>query len=114
MEIINVLVETVVCSGAPGKEARFKRMLEVRQEFKRRQDGCIAAWIGLSTDSQGLFLVQSVFEDKKSWKRISQHIADRLDTKDGGLEGVIGGPPLVGMFELPLSSLEIPSQGKSK
>lgn len=107
MEIKNVLVETVVCSGAKGKEARFKRMLQARQEFKRRQDGCLAAWIGQSIDGQGLFIVHSVFEDKKSWKRISQKIADSLDTKDGGLEGVFAGPPLVGMFEATLDSLNL-------
>tara|TARA_B100000768_G_C10954292_1_gene238973 strand:- start:152 stop:496 length:345 start_codon:yes stop_codon:yes gene_type:complete len=107
MEIKNVLIETVVCSGASGKEARFRRMLEARQEFKRRQKGCLAAWIAESTDGQGLFLVHSVFIDQSSWKRISQSIADKLDSKDGGLEGVIGGPPLVGLFESPLESLNL-------
>ena len=48
-------------------------------------------------------------EDKKSWKRISKSIVEKLDSKDGGLEGVIGGPPLVGMFESPLSSLNLAS-----
>ena len=107
MKINNVLIETVVCSGASGKEARFRRMLEVRQEFKRRQDGCLAAWVAPSTDGHGLFLVQSIFEDQKSWKRISELIVMKLDAKDGGLEGVIGGPPLVGLFESPLDSLNI-------
>ena len=107
MKIKNVLVETVVCSGAKGKEARMKRMLEARQEFKRRQKGCISAWVGKSIDGQPLFLVHSIFEDKGSWKRISQMVAESLDTKDGGLEGVFGGPPLVGMFEAPLDSLAI-------
>ena len=107
MKIKIVLIETVVCSGAPGKEARFKRMLEVRQEYKRRQSGCLAAWIAQSIDGQGLFLVHSVFENKQSWKRISKSIVEKLDSKDGGLEGVIGGPPLVGMFESPLSTLNI-------
>lgn len=110
MKIINVLVETVVCSGAEGKGARFKRMLEARQEFKRRQDGCVAAWIGQSIDGQSLFIVQSVFTDKKSWKRISEKITESLDSKDGGLEAVFGGPPLVGMFEVPLDSLQLPNE----
>ena len=113
MDIINVLVETVVCTGAEGKGARFKRMIEARQEFKRRQEGCIAAWIGQSIDGQGLFIVQSVFADKKSWKKISQAISEILDTKDGGLESVFGGPPLVGMFEIPLDALKIPDSSNS-
>jgi len=112
MDFNKVLVETVVCTGADGKGARFKRMLEARQEFKRRQDGCIAAWIGQSIDGQELFIVQSVFADKKSWKNISQAIADILDTKDGGLESVFGGPPLVGMFEVPIESLKIPDSAQ--
>ena len=107
MKINNVLIETVVGSGAPGKEARFRRMLEVRQEFKRRQKGCLSAWIAPSTDGHGLFLVQSVFVDQSSWKRISELIVKKLDAKDGGLEGVIGGPPLVGLFESPLESLNL-------
>ncbi len=100
-----VLVETVVCSGAEGKVARFKRMLEARQEFKRRQDGCIAAWIGQSTDGQPLFIVHTAFEDKKSWKRISEKMVHVLDAKDGGLESVMGGPPLVGLFEVARSDI---------
>ena len=84
-------------------------MLDVRQEYKRRQSGCLAAWIAQSTDGQGLFLVHSVFEDIKSCKRISKSIVAKLDSKDGGLEGVIGGPPLVGMFESPLSALNLSS-----
>tara|TARA_Y100000768_G_scaffold359184_1_gene315508 strand:+ start:42 stop:386 length:345 start_codon:yes stop_codon:yes gene_type:complete len=109
MEINTVLIETVVCSGAPGKEARFRRMLEVRQEFKRRQNGCLAAWIAQSTDGHGLFLVHSVFTDQTSWKKISELIVKKLDAKDGGIEGVIGGPPLVGLFETSLESLNLDS-----
>lgn len=113
MKINNVLIETVVCSGASGKEARFKRMLEVRQEFKRRQNGCLAAWIAPSTDGHGLFLVHSVFSDQKSWKRISEMVVKKLDAKDGGLESVIGGPPLVGLFESPLDSLNLASPAEN-
>lgn len=113
MEIINVLIETVVCSGAAGKEARFKRMLEARQEFKRRQSGCLAAWIAQSTDGQGLYLVHLVYQDKKSWNRISKQLVEKLDSKDGGLEGVIGGPPLVGMFESTLDSLNLATENKN-
>ena len=113
-KINNVLIETVVCAGAKGKAARFLRVLEARQAYKRRQPGCLAAWIGQSTDGTGMVLVQTVFENRKAWQKISEEVLNVLDTKDGGLESVVAGPPLVGMFELPLSSLEIPSQGKSK
>ena len=58
-EINKVYVETVVCAGAPGKEARFLRMIESRQAFKRRQDGCLAAWTGTSIDGTGNFAVSS-------------------------------------------------------
>ena len=107
-KIKRVFVETVVCAGAPGKEARFMRMLESRQTYKRRQDGCIAAWTGTSIDGAGMVLVQSVFVDNKAWKRISDDVMKALDTKDGGLESVLAGPPLVGMFEIDLEKLRLP------
>ncbi len=107
-EINKVYVETVVCAGAPGKEARFLRMIESRQAFKRRQDGCLAAWTGTSIDGTGMILVQTVFEDNQSWKEISDQVVKVLDPKDGGLESVLAGPPLVGMFEIDPDLLEIP------
>ena len=107
-KIKRVFVETVVCAGAPGKEARFMRMLESRQTYKRRQDGCLAAWTGSSIDGAGMVLVQSVFVDNKAWKRISDDVMKALDTKDGGLESVLAGPPLVGMFEIDLEKLRLP------
>ena len=114
MELINVLVETVVCSGAPGKEARFKRMLEVRQEFKRRQD-LVASPLGLDflLTGQGLYpWYTPSIEDKKSWKRISQQIA-----RSTGFEGWRVSKALLGdrlwleCLNSPLASLEIPSLG---
>ena len=107
-EINKVFVETVVCAGAPGKEARFLRMLESRQAYKRRQDGCLAAWTGTSIDGAGMVLVQSVFTDNIAWKRISDEVVKTLDSKDGGLESVLAGPPLVGMFEIDPDKLRIP------
>jgi hypothetical protein len=107
-EIKKVFVETVVCAGAPGKEARFMRMLESRQTYKRRQDGCLAAWTGTSIDGAGMVLVQSVFVDNNAWKRISDEVMKALDTKDGGMESVLAGPPLVGMFEIDPEKLRLP------
>ena len=107
-KINKVYVETVVCAGAAGKEARFLRMIESRQTFKRRQDGCLAAWTGTSIDGTGMILVQTVFEDNQSWKEISDQVVKVLDPRDGGLESVLAGPPLVGMFEIDPDLLEIP------
>ena len=108
-EVSKVLVETVVCAGASGKAARFLRMVETRQAYKRRQDGCLAAWIGESIEGQGMILVQSVFVDRQAWKRISDEVIKVLDAKDGGLESVVAGPPLIGMFEINLADLHIGS-----
>ena len=93
-------VETIVCSGAKGKDAKLRRKLQSRQEYKRRQPGCVAAWLGRGPDDKTMLLVQSVFKSQKDWKRITQEIQTKLDTKDGGIEGLMLGPPLVGVFEL--------------
>jgi hypothetical protein len=108
-KINKVLVETVVCAGAPGKGARFLRMVETRQAYKRRQDGCLGAWIGESIEGQGMILVQSVFVDRQAWKKISDEVIKVLDAKDGGLESVVAGPPLIGMFEIDSDDLVVKS-----
>ena len=102
-------IETVVCSGIIGKEARLMRMLEVRQEFKRRQPGCVSAWVGRNPDQRELFIVQSVFASQEAWREISQKANDLLDTKDGGIESLLSGPPLVGVFETNEEHLELKS-----
>ena len=107
-KINKVYVETVVCAGAPGKEARFLRMIEARQAFKRRQDGCLAAWTGTSIDGTAMILVQTVFEHNQAWKKISDLVVKVLDPRDGGLESVLAGPPLVGMFEIDPTHLDLP------
>ena len=107
-KINKVYIETVVCAGAPGKEARFLRMIEARQAFKRRQDGCLAAWTGTSIDGTAMILVQTVFEHNQAWKKISDQVVKVLDPRDGGLESVLAGPPLVGMFEIDPTHLDLP------
>ena len=99
-------VETIVCSGKKGSDARLRRMLRARQEYKRRQNGCIGAWIGLGAESQRMMLVQSAFATAEDWKRISEEIQSTLDVEDGGIEGLLLGPPLVGVFEIPDDELK--------
>ena len=98
-------VETIVCSSKQGVGARLRRMLNARQEFKRRQEGCVAAWIGRAPDNGEMLLVQSVFESPDDWKRISDLVQATLDKEDGGIEGLLLGPPLVGVFEIEPSEL---------
>ena len=99
-------VETIVCSGRKGSDARLRRMLKARQEYKRRQDGCIGAWIGLAAENKTMMLVQSAFLSEKDWRRISSEIQSTLDVEDGGIEGLLLGPPLVGVFEVPDDQLQ--------
>ena len=99
-------VETIVCSGRKGSDARLRRMLRARQEYKRRQPGCIGAWIGTGAESNAMMLVQSAFHTAEDWKRISQEIQSSLDVDDGGIEGLLLGPPLVGIFEIPDDELQ--------
>lgn len=94
-------VETIVCSGKQGSDARLRRMLKARQEFKRRQEGCIGAWLGLAAESKSMMLVQSAFVSEEAWRTISTEIQNTLDVEDGGIEGLLLGPPLVGVFEIP-------------
>lgn len=93
-------METIVCSGKKGSDARLRRMIKARLEYKRRQDGCIGAWIGRGAEDGMLLLVQSAFTSAKAWKRISSEIKETLDAQDGGIETLLLGPPLVGIFEI--------------
>ena len=51
-------------------------------------------------------LVQSAFVSEKDWRRISSEIQSTLDVEDGGIEGLLLGPPLVGVFEIPDNQLQ--------
>lgn len=99
-------METIVCSSKKGTDARLRRMLKARQEFKRRQKGCIGAWMGQGPQDASMLLVQSVFESQEDWKQISALIQTTFDSKDGGVEALLLGPPLVGIFELEPSELQ--------
>ena len=95
-----VWMETIVCSGKKGSDARLRRMIKARLEYKRRQDGCIGAWIGRGAEDGTLLLIQSAFTSAQAWKRISSEIKETLDAQDGGIESLLLGPPLVGIFEI--------------
>ena len=72
-------VETIVCSGKKGVDARLRRMMKARQEFKRRQAGCIGAWLGLAPENSSMMLIQSVYASEADWKRISKMVQSNLD-----------------------------------
>ena len=91
-------METIVCSAKKGKELRLKKMLETRNVFKRRSKKCKEAWVCQSADGSGTFLVQAIYENEETWRKVSELIIEKLDPKDGGLESCLIGPPLVGMF----------------
>ena len=95
-----MLLETIVCSGVSGKEKNLLRMLKARQKFRKRNPGCLGAWVVPSSDGQPVYLVQAIYKNAESWKSISDNIKNKLDEIDGGLEGYLSGPPLVGMFDL--------------
>ena len=94
------VIETVVCSAKDGSSAKLRRLVLARQEFKRRQNGCIAAWMGTALDNDTMILVQSVYATTQDWKTISEKIRQELDEVDGGIERFLLGPPLVGMFDV--------------
>jgi hypothetical protein len=100
-------VETVVCTARRGRIARLRRLLEARQAMKRRCEGCLGAWVAPGIGDKNLFLVQAIFVDEKSWKNASEKVSSQLDSKDGGIESELGGPPLVGMFDAKSTDLKI-------
>ena len=53
-----------------------------------------------------MMLVQSAFVSALDWKRVSTEIQTVMDAKDGGIEGLLLGPPLVGIFDLPNEDLK--------
>ena len=100
-------LETVVCSARKGVDARLERMLEARQEMRRRMDGCIRAWVARSIDNQPMFLLQAIYKDEESWRNSSEKVKEELDSRDGGIENLLGGPPLVGIFGLDPKNLDL-------
>ena len=100
-------LETVVCSARKGVDARLERMLEARQEMRRRTEGCRLAWVSRSIDGNAMFLVQAIYDDEDAWHRSAKRISEELDTRDGGIESLLGGPPLVGIFSLDPKNIDL-------
>ena len=100
-------LETVVCSARKGVDARLERMLEARQEMRRRTKGCVRAWVSRSMDGQPMFLLQAIYENEESWHNCAKRISDELDSRDGGIESLLGGPPLVGIFYLDPKNIDL-------
>ena len=93
-------LETIVCQAADGKEARFERLVKARVELSMRHEGCERSWYGISHTDDKLFLIQCIYRDMVSFHRIKKIIEETLDSKDGGLEACLSGPPLLGLFEI--------------
>ena len=102
-------LETVVCSARKGVDARLERMLEARQEMRRRTDGCIRAWVSRSIDGQPMFLLQAIYENEEAWHISAKRVSVELDPRDGGIESLLGGPPLVGIFALNPKNIDLES-----
>ena len=92
------ILETAIVSARKGREARLLRVLETRQKFKLRQEGCLSAWISPSEDKQPIYLVQTLYDSKTTWKRISDDLELKLGANEDPMEHLLAGPPLVGLF----------------
>ena len=57
-----------------------------------------------------MFLLQAIYNDEESWHKCAKRIADELDSRDGGIESLLGGPPLVGIFALDPKNLDLGKQ----
>ena len=93
-------LETIVCQTEKGKEARLERMIRSRIELSKRQDGCSAAWYGISNTDPYLFIIQIVYQSLDEFHDVKKVVESTLDAKDGGLEACLVGPPLLGLFDI--------------
>ena len=84
----------------------FKRN-ELLLPFKKQKSGCLAAWYAKSSDGEPLLLVQSIFASRQDWIDISNAIIETLDSRDGGLDSCLLGPPLVGVFTIETDDLQL-------
>jgi hypothetical protein len=90
-------LETVVLVSKDGYGARLRRMLKVRSLLRKESPGCARSWVGESANTAGTFLLQALYENEDAIG-VAMRSVSELDEKDGGLEVVLNGPPLVGIF----------------
>ena len=88
MIVMNVHLEHV---------GKLKRMLESRCKV-RCANGALAARWWIAVDGESTFLLESSYVNKEGWQRANDAIQTMLDPADGGLESVLAGPPLIGLF----------------
>ena len=105
------VLETAIVSARKGRDARLLRVLETRQKFKLRQEGCLKAWISPSEDNQPIYLVQTLYDSKNSWKQISDDLETKLGFNEDPMEHLLAGPPLVGLFTTAYNEEEIVENG---
>ena len=54
-----------------------------------------------------MFLVQAIYENEDAWRKCAQRIVNELDIRDGGIESLLSGPPLIGMFSIDPKFLDL-------
>ena len=74
-------------------------MLKARSVVRRNSKGCIKSWVGETSVGKGTFILQALYDSENAISLALKHVSE-LDDKDGGLEPVLEGPPLVGVFEV--------------
>ena len=98
-QVIDMWMETAVLSAKSGYEARLRRMLKARSVIRKNSKGCVKSWIGETSVGKGTFILQALY-DSENAIGLALKLVSELDEKDGGLESVLEGPPLVGVFEV--------------
>ena len=88
MIVMNVHLEHV---------GKLKRMLESRCKVRTANGALEARW-WIAVDSESTYLLESSYINKEGWQRANDAIQRMLDPADGGLESVLAGPPLIGLF----------------
>ena len=88
MIVMNVHLEHV---------GKLKRMLESRCKVRTANGALEARW-WIAVDSESTYLLESSYINKEGWQRANDAIQRMLDPADVGLESVLAGPPLIGLF----------------
>lgn len=91
------LKEMIVMNVHPEHVGKLKRMLESRCKVRTANGALEARW-WIAVDSESTYLLESSYINKEGWQRANDAIQRMLDPADGGLESVLAGPPLIGLF----------------
>ena len=98
-------VETIVF-GEKGIGARLRRMLRARQEYKRRQPGCIGAWMNQVPNQTPCCLSNLRFTQLRIGNAFHKKFNHRWTLTTAALKGFSSARPWLGFSKYPTMSIQ--------